>query len=103
MTTPSPMTAGEALAFLRRFAVQGAAEFGSGDDDDSIDRACETLSRAVEDAERMDWLETKTVEVRKPMLYGSQAMFFAQVVSDEGEPHKTDLRERVDTARRERA
>ncbi|WP_312427425.1 hypothetical protein [Serratia sp. (in: enterobacteria)] len=51
-----------------------------------------------DDTRRMDWLVAHHVAVRQPLFYGSHAMFTAQQVSDDDEPHKTDLRERIDAA-----
>ncbi len=52
------------------------------------------------DAERMDWLCSHCVEVRKPLMFGSHAMFHAQQDSEEWDlPHHTTLREQVDEAR----
>lgn len=53
---------------------------------------------AVRDGIRMDWLVSKAVEVRDPLRHGSRAMFHAQTVNDEDEPHRTTLREQVDAA-----
>lgn len=48
---------------------------------------------------RMDWLCAHSVEVRKPLMYGSHAMFHAQQDSEEWDlPHHTTLREQIDEA-----
>lgn len=53
---------------------------------------------SVGDTRRMDWLEQQAVEVRKPLRYGSTALFHAEQVSDDDEPHRTDLRAQIDSA-----
>ncbi len=51
------------------------------------------------DAERMDWLVSMYVEVRRPLCNGSRALFVAQAESDEeDEVHQTNLREAIDAA-----
>lgn len=51
------------------------------------------------DAERMDWLERHAVEVRMPMLHGSQAMFHAQAINEDHEEYRNDLRNQIDSSR----
>lgn len=52
-----------------------------------------------EDKIRMDWLVSKTVNVREPLVYGSRDLFWSQAVSEEWEEyHKTTLREQIDAA-----
>lgn len=54
------------------------------------------------DKKRMDWLCAHCVEVREPLMYGSNAMFHAQQDSEEWDlPHHTTLREQVDEAMKE--
>jgi hypothetical protein len=52
---------------------------------------------SVGDTRRMDWLEQQVVEVRRPMRYGSIALFHAEQVSDDDEPYRTDLRAQIDS------
>lgn len=52
-----------------------------------------------DDTRRMDWLVSKTVNVREPMVYGSHDLFWSQTISDDWEEeHKTTLREQIDAA-----
>lgn len=52
-----------------------------------------------DDIRRMDWLVSKTVDVREPMVYGSQSIFWSQTITDEeDEYHATKLREQIDAA-----
>lgn len=52
-----------------------------------------------DDTRRMDWLVAHYVAVRKPLLYGSEAMFTAQTITDEEDDyHATSLREQIDAA-----
>jgi len=52
-----------------------------------------------DDTRRMDWLVSKTVNVREPMVYGSHSLFWSQTISDDWEEeHKTTLREQIDAA-----
>ena len=52
-----------------------------------------------DDARRMDWLVSKTVNVREPQVYGSHSMFWSQTISDDwSEVHATTLREQIDAA-----
>lgn len=54
--------------------------------------------RLNEDTMRMDWLVSKTVNVRQPLPYGSHNIFWAQQTSDDcDENYTTDLREQIDT------
>jgi len=50
------------------------------------------------DKERLDWLCSKAVEVRDPMVYGSHYKFHAQCDSDDHEPYHTTLRSQIDEA-----
>lgn len=54
----------------------------------------------AKDAERLNWLESKHVEVRQPMLYGSTFMFGAMPSTDDEceEDPPSDLRARIDAA-----
>ena len=48
---------------------------------------------------RMDWLVSKAVNVRYPMVYGSHSMFWSQVITDEEDDYyETKLREQIDEA-----
>ncbi|MFV8981139.1 hypothetical protein [Serratia fonticola] len=52
-----------------------------------------------DDTRRMDWLVAHHVEVRKPLLYGSEKFFTAQTLTDEEDDyHATSLREQIDAA-----
>lgn len=51
------------------------------------------------DVRRMDWLVSKTVDVREPMVYGSHSLFWSQTITDEEDDyHATKLREQIDAA-----
>lgn len=53
----------------------------------------------TDDVRRMDWLVSKTVDVREPMVYGSHSLFWSQTITDEeDEYHATKLREQIDAA-----
>jgi hypothetical protein len=54
--------------------------------------------QATEDTRRLDWLESKTVNVRTPLRYGSRNLFWAGPSDDDGVSIKSDLRERIDDA-----
>ncbi|MEQ9850861.1 hypothetical protein ABRP57_00285 [Pectobacterium aroidearum] len=63
------------------------------------DRAEQQLAAERADKRRMDWLVSHYVEVRTPLVYGSHALFVAQVVSEDwAEEHATSLREQIDAA-----
>lgn len=52
-----------------------------------------------DDVRRMDWLVSKTVNVREPMVYGSHSLFWSQTITDEEDDyHATKLREQIDEA-----
>ena len=52
-----------------------------------------------DDVRRMDWLVSKTVDVREPMVYGSHSIFWSQTITDEDDDyHATKLREQIDAA-----
>ncbi|MEO3287233.1 hypothetical protein ABHD38_25180 [Enterobacter cloacae] len=52
-----------------------------------------------DDVRRMDWLVSKTVDVREPMVYGSYSIFWSQTTTDqEDDYHATKLREQIDAA-----
>lgn len=54
-----------------------------------------------DDTERLDWLETKTVNVRNPLRYGSADMFWASPEDIDGEaPGPNDIRAKIDAARK---
>lgn len=51
------------------------------------------------DKRRMDWLVSKAVNVREPMIYGSHSMFWSQAITDEEDDYYvTKLREQIDVA-----
>lgn len=53
----------------------------------------------LDDVRRMDWLVSKTVDVREPMVYGSHSLFWSQTITDEDDDyHATKLREQIDAA-----
>lgn len=53
----------------------------------------------LDDVRRMDWLVSKTVDVREPMVYGSHRLFWSQTITDEEDDyHATKLREQIDAA-----
>lgn len=49
----------------------------------------------LSDTVLLDWLETKTVNVRTTPRYGSHNLFWAGPSADDGLPVKSDLRERI--------
>ncbi|WP_316543693.1 hypothetical protein [Klebsiella grimontii] len=52
-----------------------------------------------DDTLRMNWLVSKTVNVREPVVYGSHSLFWSQTISDDwSEVHATTLREQIDAA-----
>ncbi|WP_336993552.1 hypothetical protein [Lelliottia amnigena] len=52
-----------------------------------------------DDVRRMDWLVSKTVDVREPLVYGSHSLFWSQTLTDEEDDHHaTKLREQIDAA-----
>lgn len=53
------------------------------------------------DAERLNWLETKVVNVRIPLLHGSHDLFWASPQCDDvSEPYgPSDIRAKIDAAR----
>lgn len=51
-----------------------------------------------DDTKRMDWLVSKTVNVREPLRYGSRDLFWSEAVTDEEDDHATLLREQIDAA-----
>lgn len=68
-----------------------------------LDRYQEALSGnspvTPDDVRRMDWLVSKTVNVREPMVYGSHSLFWSQTITDEEDDyHATKLREQIDEA-----
>lgn len=50
------------------------------------------------DRHRLDWLEQHHVEVRKPLVYGSRAMFHASPEQGDGDETPSDLRAEIDKA-----
>lgn len=62
-------------------------------------RPAPSIPAAPDDTRRMDWLVSKTVNVREPLVYGSHDLFWSQTISDDWEEeHKTTLREQIDAA-----
>lgn len=55
--------------------------------------------RATTDRDRMDWLSTQAVNVRRPLLYGSEDMFWASPTEDDSGFTPSDLRAKIDAAR----
>jgi len=52
-----------------------------------------------DDVRRMDWLVSKKVNVREPLVYGSHNIFWSQAITDDqDEHHATALREQIDAA-----
>ena len=57
------------------------------------------MTKAAQDAKRMDWLEKQYVQVRAPMRYGSREMFSACPQEVEGlDDDPSDLRAQIDAA-----
>lgn len=61
-------------------------------------KAPESKQALSEDTKRLDWLESKAVNVRAPLRYGSLNLFWAGPSDDDGLPVKSDLRSRIDSA-----
>ena len=60
------------------------------------------VAEAKKDGEILDWLETKTVNVRTPLLYGSRDWFWASPNDDDGVKEKpSNLRAACVSAMRE--
>lgn len=52
-----------------------------------------------DDVRRMDWLVSKTVDVREPMVFGSHSLFWSQTITDEEDDyHATKSRDKIDAA-----
>lgn len=103
---------------LTKCIVQRLVDYGAADDDaiasaeEFVYNACraamlqsfgnsEQLNSPVipDDVRRMDWLVSKTVDVREPMVYGSHSLFWSQTITDEEDDyHATKLREQIDAA-----
>src|SRR3972149_10610361 len=65
-----------------------------------INRLASALERSLEDSARMDWLATKTVNVRSPLVHGSRDMFWASPGNHEDEHADdcpSDIRARIDS------
>ncbi|WP_175837084.1 hypothetical protein [Burkholderia anthina] len=54
--------------------------------------------RTVTDQQRMHWLCTQAVNVRKPLLYGTEDMFWASPIEDDSGFTPSDLRAKIDAA-----
>ncbi|MFV8917581.1 hypothetical protein ABQ314_20925, partial [Serratia fonticola] len=64
-----------------------------------LNHSGDTNEKVPDDTRRMDWLVAHHVEVRKPLLYGSEKFFTAQTLTDEEDDyHATSLREQIDAA-----
>lgn len=49
------------------------------------------------DRKRMDWLETKVVNVREPMVYGSKDILWSFELTDENDTgYVTKIRQQID-------
>lgn len=71
------------------------------DETDQSSGNSEQLNSPVnqDDTRRMDWLVSKTVNVREPLVYGSRDLFWSQSITDGYEDyHATKLREQIDEA-----
>lgn len=65
----------------------------------NVRNAVTAAPESLDDTRRMDWLVAHHVEVRKPLLYGSEKFFTAQTLTDkEDDYHATSLREQIDAA-----
>lgn len=65
----------------------------------NVRNAVTAAPESLDDTRRMDWLVAHHVEVRKPLLYGSEKFFTAQTMTDEEDDyHATSLREQIDAA-----
>jgi hypothetical protein len=65
--------------------------------DVSVGAASALPACSISDTERMDWLVSKNVEVREPLLHGSTHIFHAQEITDEEDDYTaTRLREQID-------
>ncbi len=58
-------------------------------------------NKAMNDTQRLDWLERHVVEVRDPLVHGSRHMFFAQDLAEEGEEYRNNIRAAIDEAQKE--
>lgn len=58
------------------------------------------VADAAADKARLDWLETKVVNVREPLLYGSRDLFWSSPEGDEETPPEqvgpSDIRAQID-------
>jgi hypothetical protein len=73
---------------------------------DAFERHCKAIysqpassERDAEDAARLDWLESKTVNVRQRLRYGSTSIFWAGPEEGDGEILPSDLRQKIDAQR----
>ena len=88
----------EAPAYVKALTKEGAYIYGFN--------ACRAAMLQAgnspvipDDVRRMDWLVSKTVDVREPMVYGSHSLFWSQTITDEEDDyHATKLREQIDAA-----
>ncbi|HGP4137747.1 TPA: hypothetical protein ACLLGK_001304 [Enterobacter roggenkampii] len=84
-----------------RDAVDAIRNSGIAIDGGKILAERDALNSSVipDDVRRMDWLVSKTVDVREPMVYGSHSIFWSQTTTDEEDDyHATKLREQIDAA-----
>ena len=109
----SPVSVPDFGALTKRI-VQRLVDYGAADDDaiasaeEFVYNACRAAmlqgadgnSPVIpDDVRRMDWLVSKTVDVREPMVYGSHSLFWSQAITDEEDDyHATKLREQIDAA-----
>lgn len=92
-----PVTTGYKL----RDAVDAIRNSGIAIDGEKIlaERDALNSPEIPDDVRRMDWLVSKTVDVREPMVYGSHSLFWSQTITDEEDDyHATKLREQIDAA-----
>jgi len=56
-----------------------------------------SVQTVSDDTRRMDYLVSKVVNVREPLLYGSHSIFWSQAITDEEDDHyESKLREQID-------
>jgi hypothetical protein len=60
------------------------------------------LAEAERDIQRLNWLETMTVNVRTPLVYGSRDLFWSTPDDPEGGLGVSNIRAAIDAARKEK-
>ncbi|NYA42913.1 hypothetical protein HZI31_06285 [Serratia fonticola] len=86
------LTMGYKLSFAEVMLLQQAIDV-------AVNHVGDSNEKVPDDTRRMDWLVAHYVEVRKPLLYGSEKFFTAQTLTDEEDDyHATSLREQIDAA-----